>query len=91
MLRMKPTNCIKCGYSLAAHEPGDKCPECGVVIEYKLVPDPLGPKSRFIDNPEKLTMPILIFLIISVPFFLVVLLIVLEEIEYLIENLPYSQ
>jgi hypothetical protein len=24
--------CLQCGYNLRAHKPGDKCPECGMVI-----------------------------------------------------------
>jgi hypothetical protein len=31
--RLKPGHCIECGYDLRAHAAGQKCPECGKVIE----------------------------------------------------------
>jgi hypothetical protein len=27
--RMRHQLCVKCGYDLRAHKPGDRCPECG--------------------------------------------------------------
>ena len=29
----RPGLCLSCSYALRAHHPGDKCPECGSVME----------------------------------------------------------
>ncbi len=33
--------CLKCGYDLRAHHPGDECPECGTPIPAGLVKEPI--------------------------------------------------
>ncbi len=32
LCRRPPGLCVKCGYDLGAHKPGDKCPECGTPV-----------------------------------------------------------
>ena len=31
--RRSPGHCLACSYDLRAHKPGDKCPECGTIME----------------------------------------------------------
>ena len=31
--RWRPGLCRQCFYDLRAHKPGDKCPECGMIVE----------------------------------------------------------
>jgi hypothetical protein len=33
--RWKKNQCLACGYDLRAHQPGEKCPECGTMIPAK--------------------------------------------------------
>ena len=89
MLKKVPSHCATCKYSLAAHRPGQLCPECGVVIEYELVPD-MNYKSLnrrgFFENPERFGCLVLALLAIAIPVFFVALMMIMEEIEYLLEN-----
>lgn len=89
MLKKIPSHCATCKYCLAAHRPGQQCPECGTVIKYELVPD-MTYKSLnrrgFFENPERFGCLALVLLIIAIPVFLAALFMIMEEIEYLLEN-----